>query len=231
MSTRIPDGGDRPSRTHGTAAPDRAGRGGGRPGRARLVLALTTVLVGGAALVSCSTDSGDEGGGASFSARPTRPDKSSFTGTPPSALASSAASAIDSARASASAAASSASAAASSFGASVAADTARGSAAAEAELKKVDGRGNALSEVAMTGMPRAQTGGLLAVLVTITNKTDQKASYAVQVEFRNSDDKVVETRFVGAEDLAPGKRAQPIAFSRQPAEPKLTPYLAKAQRY
>ncbi|MGW7267361.1 hypothetical protein [Streptomyces sp. NPDC054842] len=210
------------------SAPAARGRG---PGRGRPALALLSVLVSGAALVSCSSDSGDEGGGASVSSRPTPPDRSSFTGTPPSALASSAASAINSARASASAAASSASAAASSFGASVAADTARGSAAAEAELKKVEGRGNALSEVAMTGLPKAQTGGLLAVLVSITNKTDQKASYAVRVDFRNADDKVVETRFVGAEDLAPGKRAEPVAISRQPAEEKLTPYLAKAQRY
>ncbi|MCX4911726.1 hypothetical protein [Streptomyces sp. NBC_00878] len=41
----------------------------------------------------------------------------------------------------------------------------------------------------------------------------------------------VETRFVGAEDLAPGERAQPLAISRKPAEPVLTPKLVKAQRY
>jgi hypothetical protein len=95
----------------------------------------------------------------------------------------------------------------------------------------VRGSGNAMSDVSMTGLPRAQTGGLLAVLVTITNKTDHKASYAVQIDFEDAEGKVVETRYVGAENLDPGKRAQPIAVSRQPAEPKLTPRLAKAQRY
>jgi hypothetical protein len=99
------------------------------------------------------------------------------------------------------------------------------------ELKEVKGSGNALSDVAMTGLPRADTGGLLAVLVTITNKTDHKASYAVQIDFKNPDGKVVETRFVGAENLDPGERAQPIAISRQPAEPVLTPRLTKAQGY
>jgi hypothetical protein len=146
-------------------------------------------------------------------------------------MASSASAAVSSARASASAAASSASARASEFEASVDAETQRRSAAAEKELKNVEGRGNALSEVAMTGMPRAQTGGVLAVLVTITNKTRSEASYAVQIDFKNAAGKVVETRYVGAEHLQPGKKEQPIAFSHQPPEPKLTPVLAKAQRY
>ncbi|MFF9815025.1 hypothetical protein [Streptomyces sp. NPDC014006] len=111
------------------------------------------------------------------------------------------------------------------------AQTQRRSEAAEQELKKVDGRGNALSEVGMKGMPRAETGGVQAVLVTITNKTDREASYAVQIDFKNPDGKVVETRYVGAEDLQPGKKEQPIAFSHQPPDSKLTPVLAKAQRY
>ncbi|MGW3414388.1 hypothetical protein [Streptomyces sp. NPDC000888] len=204
--------------------------GTGRSSRSRRTTALLATLACGAALVSCSTDSGNDSG-TSVSPRPTAPNESSFTGTAPSALASAGASVIDSARASASAAASSASAAASEFAASVSADTARASAAAEAELKNVQGSGNATSEVAITGLPRAQTGGLLAVLVAITNKTDKKASYAVQVDFEDSDGKVVETRFVGAQDLEPGKRAEPVAISRSPVEPKLTARLAKAQRY
>jgi hypothetical protein len=150
---------------------------------------------------------------------------------PPSALASSAASAIASARASASAAESSAAARASQFEASVEAEAARAGAAAERELKNVKGRGNALSEVGMSGLPRSETSGLLAALVTITNKTDRKASYAVRIDFEDSAGKVVETRYVGAENLAPGQKEQPIAFSRQPPEPRLTPRLAQAQRY
>ncbi|WP_449339510.1 hypothetical protein [Streptomyces chartreusis] len=159
------------------------------------------------------------------------PNTASFSGLPPSALASQAASAIASAHASASAAASSASARASEFEASVEAEAARASAAAEKELKGVKGRGNAVSEVGMKGLPRNETSGLLAVLVTITNKTSDTASYAVQIDFEDSSGKVVETRFVGAEDLGPGEQEQPIAFSRQPADANLTSRLTKAQRY
>ncbi|MEV7129336.1 hypothetical protein [Streptomyces sp. NPDC093260] len=202
------------------------------PLRLRAVLAgAVGCLLGAGALTGCGSGDGQGGGATSGPATPQTPATNSFSGMPPSALASAAASAIESARASASAAASSASARASQFEASVEAQAARAGAAAEKELKNVRGRGNALNEVAMTGLPRAQTGGLLAALVTITNKTDKKASYAVQVDFEDASGKVVETRFVGAENLAPGKQEQPIAFSRQPAEAKLTPRLAKAQRY
>ncbi|MFJ8005057.1 hypothetical protein [Streptomyces fagopyri] len=202
-----------------------------RIGRSRPAAALLATLTCGAALVSCGTGGGNDHGAASASALPSAPVTSSFSGSAPSAMASAASSAVASARSSASAAASSLSAAASEFAASVSADTARASAAAEAELKKVQGGGNARSEVAMTGLPRGQTGGLLAVLVSITNKTDKKASYAVRVDFEDAKGKVVETRFVGAENLGPGKRAQPVAISRQPTTPQLTPRLTKAQRY
>ncbi|MDR3081790.1 MAG: hypothetical protein LBV60_12845 [Streptomyces sp.] len=162
---------------------------------------------------------------------PTTPNTAAFSGTPPSVLASSASAAIASARASASAAASSASARASEFEASVNASAVRSAAAAEKELKHVHGGGNARSEVSLKGLPKSQTGGLLAALVTITNKSDRKASYAVQVDFVNAEGHAVETRFAGAENLAPGKTEQPIAFSRRPAEPGLKPRLTKAQRY
>jgi len=195
----------------------------GRP--AALVLAV--VAASTVALVSCGDDN-DSGGSTSQAATPPT---ASFSGMTPSALKSAASSAVESARAAASAAASSASAAASSFEASVSAEVARASKDAQNELKDVKGQGNAMSDVAMTGKPRAQTSGLLAVLVTITNKTDKKASYAVQVDFLDSAGKVVETRYVGAEELAPGAKAQPVAISTKPPEPVLTPKLAKAQRY
>ncbi|AWW42406.1 hypothetical protein DN051_11125 [Streptomyces cadmiisoli] len=181
------------------------------------------------ALAACDGGGGD--GGTATSPRPSPPVVGSFTGSPPSALASAAESAVASARASASAAASSASARASEFEASVSAEVARASAAAERELKDVKGQGNAMADVSLTGKPRAQTGGLLAVVVNITNSTAATASYAVQVDFRDSDGKVVETRFVGAEDLGPGEREQPLAISRKPPEPALTAKIAKAQRY
>ncbi|AYC36799.1 MULTISPECIES: FxLYD domain-containing protein [Streptomyces] len=194
-------------------------------GRSRIAaLAVALAAVSTLALAACSDDSGDS---SSSSATPTAPDTASFSGNAASALASVEASV----RAKASERAASASAAASSFEASVSAETERANEAARTELAKVDGQGNAMSEVTMTGKPRSTTGGLLAVVVTITNKTDRTASYAVQVDFLDSSGKTVETRYVGAEDLKPGEKAQPLAVSRKPAEPVLTPKLAKAQRY
>ncbi|MFF8592405.1 hypothetical protein ACF061_13325 [Streptomyces sp. NPDC015220] len=193
-----------------------------------LVSAVLTCTVVAGALAGC----GGNGSSSSETTRtPPAPNTASFTGTPPSALASSASAAISSARASASAAASSASARASEFEASVSAESARRSAAAEKALKDVKGRGNALGEVAMTGLPKAQTGGVLAVLVTITNKTDRKASYAVRVDFEDAGHHVVETRYTGAENLEAGQKQQPIVFSTRPPEQKLTARLAKAERY
>lgn len=190
-------------------------------------LVLAVVAASTVALVSCGDDN-DSGSGSS---QASTPDTASFSGMTPSALKSAASSAVASARTQASAAASSASAAASSFEASVSSEVARASKDAQNQLKDVKGQGNAMSDVGMTGKPRAQTSGLLAVVVTITNKTDKKASYAVQVDFLDSSGKVVETRYVGAENLAPGAKAQPVAISAKPPEPVLTPKLAKAQRY
>ncbi|MFC8712388.1 FxLYD domain-containing protein [Streptomyces sp. NPDC057197] len=208
--------------------PRRAGPSGPRP-TALAAAALLCALAAGT-LTGCG--GGNDRGGGSATRTPSAPETGSFSaGTLPSALASSASVAVSSARASASAAASSLQARASEFEASVSADTARSAAAAEKALKGVRGRGNAVGEVGMTGVPRDRTGGVLAVLVTITNKTDRKASYAVQVDFADADGKVAETRYVGAQDLEPGKKAQPIAFSRQSADKKLTARLAKAQRY
>ncbi|MFF3503744.1 hypothetical protein [Streptomyces sp. NPDC003247] len=199
-------------------------------GAAAAFAGLALGCAGAVALVSCGTGGGD-GGGATFTPTPTGADTVSFSGAVPSALASLGASVKESARAAASAAASSASARASAFEASVSAEVARANAAAQQELKDVAGKGNATADVSLTGKPRSETGGLLAVVVNITNSTDDAASYAVQVDFRDSDGKVVETRYVGAEDLAPGDRAHPLAISRKPPEPQLTAVVAKAQRY
>ncbi|MFF4717238.1 hypothetical protein ACFY2V_38460 [Streptomyces eurythermus] len=209
------------------------GRLTGPAGSVRRIAAGSTlgcVLLAGA-LTGCGDGGGQDTGSSPRTGTPRTPNASSFSGELPSALASSASAAVSSASVSASAAASSASARASEFEASVEAETQRRNAAAEKELKKVHGRGNALAEVGMTGIPTAETGGVLAVRVTITNKTDGEASYAVQVDFKNADGKVVETRYTGAERLRPGKNEQPIVFSHQPPKPRLTPVLAKAQRY
>ncbi|MFJ9147694.1 FxLYD domain-containing protein [Streptomyces sp. NPDC102270] len=194
-------------------------------GRSRIA-ALAVALAAASTLTLTACDDGS-GGSSSSSVTPSAPDTASFSGNAASALESVKASV----RAQASERAASASAAASSFEASVSAETERANKAARTELAKVDGQGNAMSEVTMTGKPRSETGGLLAVVVTITNKTDKTASYAVQVDFLDASGKVVETRYVGAEDLKPGEKVQPVAISRKPAEPALTPRLTKAQRY
>ncbi|CCK25257.1 hypothetical protein BN159_0878 [Streptomyces davaonensis JCM 4913] len=200
------------------------------PSRTRSVaMAVAGILVAAlsaVSLVSCGSDDDDSGDTAATRTR-TAPNTADFSGTAPTALESLA----ESVKASLSAVASSVSARASEFEASVSAEVARANAAAQEQLKDVEGRGNATADVSLTGKPRADTGGLLAVVVNITNSTDQTASYAVQVDFSDSDGNVVETRYVGAEDLEPGERAQPLAISRKPPEPKLTAAIAKAQRY
>lgn len=204
-----------------------------RPVRARAAsaaVAVVTSTLAAAGLVSCGSD-GDDAGRPGFSERPTAPDTASFSGEHPSSVASAAASRIASAQASASSAAASASAREASRQASVGAELERSRQAAENALKGVEGRGNALNEVGMTGKPRADTNGLLTVVVTITNKTNAKASYAARVDFLDPSGKVVETQFVGAEDLAPGERKQRVVVSRQPPEPVLTPRLTAVQRY
>ncbi|MFJ4620084.1 hypothetical protein [Streptomyces sp. NPDC088812] len=211
--------------------PPRRARARARARGAAVALAgLVLGCVGAVALVSCGTG-GDAGGGATFTPTPTGAGTVSFSGEAPSALASLGASVKESARAAASAAASSASARASAFEASVSADVARANAAAQQELKDIAGKGDATADVSLTGKPRSETGGLLAVVVNIANSTDDTASYAVQVDFRDANGKVLETRYVGAENLEPGDRAHPLAISRKPPEPQLTAVVAKAQRY
>ncbi|MEV8319234.1 hypothetical protein AB0Q95_34255 [Streptomyces sp. NPDC059900] len=191
-------------------------------------LTLAASVTAAAALVACGSDNDAP---SSDGSRTAAPDASSFSEKTASPLESKASEAAESARASASEAEASASERADEFEASVSADTERANQAAENALKDVDGRGNAMSDVSMTGKPRSETGGVLASVVTFTNRTDKKADFAVQVDFRDSSGKTVETRYIGTQDLEPGKRAQRYAISHEPPEPKLTAKLVKAQRY
>ncbi|GGZ13190.1 hypothetical protein GCM10010300_66700 [Streptomyces olivaceoviridis] len=111
------------------------------------------------------------------------------------------------------------------------ADTERARAEAQKQLAKVKGRGNATNDVSMTGVPLSQTHNVRALLVTMTNRTDKPASFAVQVDFSDSHGKVVETVVVGAQNVKPGQKAERYAISHKPPEPHLTAELAKAQRY
>ncbi|MGW6913135.1 FxLYD domain-containing protein [Kitasatospora sp. NPDC054939] len=155
------------------------------------------------------------------------PDPATFSGVPASALASLAASI----KADSSSRAAAAASAAATFDASVSAETERVRAQATQVLQGVQGTGNALGDITITGIPRSSTGGLHAVTVTIVNSTSATASYAVQVDFLDVDGNTVDTSVVGVENLPPGETATPMAFSRQPGDLKLLPVVAKAQRY
>ncbi|GAA2780253.1 hypothetical protein GCM10010505_05960 [Kitasatospora aburaviensis] len=98
-------------------------------------------------------------------------------------------------------------------------------------LATLDTGGNALGDVVITGVPRARTGGLHAVVVTITNTGLDTASYAVQVDFTDTSGKTVDSAVVGAERLPAGEQAQPVAFSRAPADQTLLPVVVKAVRF
>ncbi|WP_457028026.1 hypothetical protein [Kitasatospora sp. P5_F3] len=199
----------------------RAARGYGTA-RERGIAALAAAGAAVALLGACGSDSsgGSPSTGASLSVPP---NPSSFSGSPRSAFASAAASI--------SAASASASAAAASFEASVSAYAAQHQARAVAALKGVEGTGNAVSDVTLTGVPLATSGGIQAAVVNIVNSTSAPASYAVQVDWRDTSGQAVVSTVVGAENVAAGQSASPVSFSRRPAADQLTPVVVKAQRY
>ncbi|POX58393.1 hypothetical protein C3492_38375 [Streptomyces sp. Ru62] len=201
-----------------------------RPRLRPVVYGVGAALTGVLAVASCGNGNGN-GNGRAGTSTPTAPATSNFSGTVPSGMSSWAESQKAQASASASAAASSASARADEFEASVAADAERARAEAQKQLAKVKGRGNATKDVSMTGVPLSQTHNVRALLVTMTNRTDKPASFAVQVNFSDSHGKVVETVVVGSQDVKPGQKAERYAISHKPPEPHLTAELAKAQRY
>jgi len=204
---------------------------GGRRLRYRGASTAAVLATAGALTLAACGGGNNQGGGATFTPRPTAPATESFTGTPPSPLCTAASAAIASARASASAAAASASARADEFEASVAAQAERANQAAHQRLANVHGRGNAASDVSLSGIPRAQLGDLQAAHVNIHNTSDRTANFAVQVDFRNAEGKVVETRYVGAQNVPAGQTVHPYAISHQPPEPRLTAVVVKAERY
>ncbi|MER7582316.1 hypothetical protein [Kitasatospora sp. NPDC097691] len=98
-------------------------------------------------------------------------------------------------------------------------------------LAKTEGTGNALSDVTLTGLPKAQAAGFNAALVTVVNGTSSTASYAIKVEFLDETGKVVDTSYLGVTDLAAGAKATPTAFSPIDRDKALVARVAQAQRY
>ncbi|WP_405020161.1 hypothetical protein OHV05_28135 [Kitasatospora sp. NBC_00070] len=197
--------------------------GGYGTDRRRGIAALAAVGAAAALLAACGSSGSSGGTPSAANSLSVAPNPSSFSGSPPSAFASAAASI--------SAAASSASAAAASFEASVSAYAAQHQERAVAALKGVEGSGNAVSDVTLTGVPPASSGGIQAAVVNIVNRTSAAASYAVQVDWRDASGQVAVSTVVGAENVAAGQPASPVSFSRRPAADQLTPVVVKAQRY
>ncbi|WP_037606114.1 hypothetical protein [Streptacidiphilus rugosus] len=199
-----------------------------RPTPRPAALAAAFVLVGAGAvgLGACSSSATNNFSTSTITTNPPSP-TGNFSGSVPSALKSLASAGV----ASAASASASNQARASAFASSAAAESARAKAAYEAALKNVSGRGDAVGDVFLTGLPKAQTGGLHAAVVNITNHTGATASYAVQVDWTDTAGHVVDSYVTGTEHLAPGAKATPVAFSEKDADLTLVPVVAKAQRF
>ncbi|MFD5986181.1 hypothetical protein [Streptomyces cyaneofuscatus] len=117
-----------------------------------------------------------------------------------------------------------------SFAASVSAETERVRQEAVKRLEGVEGRGNAVADVSVSGLPVAASEEVRSARVRVTNPTDEPAFYAVKVEFVDAEDKVLDTMFVGVEDAPPGRTVDAQANSRKAAGVKTFPRVAQAER-
>lgn len=116
------------------------------------------------------------------------------------------------------------------FEASANAETARVQASASAALRDASGQGNAMADVGQRGVPTAQTDGLRAALVTVTNSTNEAAFYSVQVDFVDGQGKTLDSVVVGFDKVGPGAKAQRYAISKKAGDVKTFPRIVKAQR-
>ncbi|MFJ7330649.1 hypothetical protein ACIQVN_30925 [Streptomyces cyaneofuscatus] len=117
-----------------------------------------------------------------------------------------------------------------SFAASVSAETERVRQEAVKRLDGVEGRGNAVADVSVSGLPVAASEEVRSARVRVTNSTDEPAFYAVKVEFVDAEDKVLDTVVVGVEDAPPGRTVDAQANSRKAAGVKTFPRVAQAER-
>ncbi|MFE9014457.1 hypothetical protein [Streptomyces cyaneofuscatus] len=117
-----------------------------------------------------------------------------------------------------------------SFAASVSAETERVRQEAVKRLDGVEGRGNAVADVSVSGLPVAASEEVRSARVRVTNPTDEPAFYAVKVEFVDAEGKVLDTVVVGVEDAPPGRTVDAQANSRKAAGVKTFPRVAQAER-
>ncbi|MFJ6214417.1 hypothetical protein ACIQGZ_13940 [Streptomyces sp. NPDC092296] len=113
---------------------------------------------------------------------------------------------------------------------SVSAEVAAARAAAAAELKTVQGQGNAVGDITLSGVPASTAHGHPAATVKISNHSGRTASYAVLVDFVDASGKTVESTVTALHDLGDGQTATLLTFGTKSSRTTTTPKVAKAQR-
>lgn len=116
------------------------------------------------------------------------------------------------------------------FAASVSADVERNRQKAVTALKGVEGQGNAVDDVSVTGLPVAASEQFRSALVRVTNRTDKAAFHAVRVEFVDASGKVLDSVVLGFPDAPPNRTVSQHANSRKAAGVKTFPRIAQAER-
>ncbi|MEU9314713.1 hypothetical protein [Streptomyces sp. NPDC048295] len=116
------------------------------------------------------------------------------------------------------------------FAASVSAAAERNRQQAVKQLAGVQGQGNAVKDVSVTGQPVAKTEQVRSALVRVTNRTDKAAFYSVKVEFVDASGKVLDSVVLGFSDVPPGRTVNQLANSRKAAGVKTFPRIAQAER-
>ncbi|WP_405401652.1 hypothetical protein [Streptomyces sp. NBC_01104] len=116
------------------------------------------------------------------------------------------------------------------FAASVSADVERNRQKAVTTLKGVDGKGNAVEDVSVNGLPVAAAEQFRSALVRVTNRSGKAAFYAVRVEFVDASGKVLDSVVLGFADAPPNRTVSEHANSRKAAGVKSFPRIAQAER-
>lgn len=116
------------------------------------------------------------------------------------------------------------------FAASVSADVERDRQKAVTALKGVEGKGNAIEDVSVNGLPVAASEQFRSALVRVTNPSDRAAFYAVRVEFVDASGKVLDSVVLGFPDAPPNRTVSQHANSRKAAGVKSFPRIAQAER-
>jgi len=116
------------------------------------------------------------------------------------------------------------------FAASVSADVERNRQKAVTTLEGVEGKGNAVQDVSVSGLPVAASEKFRSALVRVTNRTGKAAFYAVRVEFVDASGKVLDSVVLGFADAPPNRTVSQHANSRKAAGVKTFPRIAQAER-